>query len=347
MKIEESDFGQTSAGEPVKRFVCTNDSGLSMSLISYGAIMQSFWAPDRNGSSANINLGASTLEGYERCVAYFGATVGRFCNRIGGAKFTLDGQQYSLAVNNPPNSLHGGNRGFSHAVWETEAIQEDNRVGVRFKHVSPDGDEGYPGRLEVTAEYSLNDQDELSIDFFANTDAKTVLNLTNHNYWNLGGDSSGSVLDHVLQIEADQYLAVDDTLIPSGELADVNGTELDFRDPVSIGARIASLKKTPAKGYDHCYALRSQAGELALAATVKDPGSGRVMKVSTTQPGIQLYTGNFLSGDEGSCGYSENEAFCLETQHYPDAPNIPQFPSTVLEPGQTFHEKTVHWFGVE
>lgn len=318
-----------------------------MSVISYGAIMQSMMTPDRQGQLANINLGTDSISGYENCVAYFGATVGRFCNRIGGAKFSLDGQEYNLAVNNPPNTLHGGHRGFSHVVWSAEKIEEADRVGIRFSHTSPDGDENYPGELQVTADYVLNNENELIIEFGASTNAKTVINLTNHNYWNLGGDQSGSILDHVVQVEADEFLTVDDTLIPTGGFTSVEGTELDFRSPQSIGARIDSLKETPAKGYDHCYALRSQSGELALAATVTDPKSGRVMKISTTQPGIQLYTGNWMSGDEGSCGFGENEAFCLETQHYPDAPNQPSFPTTELKPGETFHQKTVHWFGVQ
>lgn len=347
MKIEKNSFGHTSSGEPVERFECTNSHGLSMSLISYGATMQSMFVPDRSGRLSNINLGTDSMPGYENCNAYFGATVGRFCNRIGGAKFSLDGKEYPLAANNPPNCLHGGVKGFSHAVWQTEPIESSQQVGVRFTHISPDGDEGFPGELKVIAEYLLSDDNELTIEFQATTTAKTVLNLTNHNYWNLGGDDAGSILDHELQIEADQFLAVDETLIPTGKFSDVAGTELDFRQTQSIGARIDSLRTTPAKGYDHCYALRSKCGELALAATISDPKSGRVMKVSTTQPGIQLYTGNWMSGDDGSCGYAENEAFCLETQHFPDSPNIPGFPTTELNPGETFHAKTVHWFGIE
>lgn len=346
MKIEKSGFGQTAEGEIVDRYTCTNAQGLSMSLITYGAIMQSMWTPDRDGNMANINLGTNSIEGYEKCVAYLGATVGRFCNRIGGATFSLDGKDYELAKNNPPNSLHGGVKGFSHAVWKAEEVQGNDHVGIRFTHQSPDGDEGFPGTLDVTADYLLTNSNELIIEFQATTDSKTIINLTNHNYWNLGGDSAGSILDHVLQLEADQFLDVDDTLIPTGKLNAVDNTELDFRKATPIGERIASLKETPAKGYDHCYVVRPQSGELALAATVSDPQSGRVMKISTTQPGIQLYTGNWLSADEGSCGFGENEGFCLETQHFPDAPNIPEFPSTELNPGETFCQKTVHWFGI-
>ncbi|MEE2640203.1 MAG: aldose epimerase family protein [Planctomycetota bacterium] len=347
MNIEKSDFGQTSRGEAVDRFVCTNDQGLSMSLISYGAIMQEMRTPDRNGLLANINLGTGTLQGYEACVAYLGATVGRFCNRIGGARFSLDGTEYQLARNNPPNCLHGGIRGFSHAVWKTEECKSVDSVGIRFSHTSPDGDEGFPGQMQVVAEYRLSNTNELVIDFQATVDAITVINLTNHNYWNLGGDHSGSILDHQLQIEADEFLSVDETLIPDGSFTSVDGTELDFRESRRIGDRIETLSKTPANGYDHCYALRSRTGQLALAATAIDPHSGRKMEILTTQPGIQLYTGNWLSGDEGSCGFSRHEAFCLETQHFPDAPNIPSFPTTELNPGERFHQTTVHRFDVQ
>ena len=346
MELKKTEFGKTNRGETVHHFLCKNANGLSMTLITYGAIMQSMMTPDKSGNLANINLGTDSIEGYESCVAYFGATVGRFCNRIGGARFELDGTEYRLAENNPPNCLHGGNIGFSHAVWQAEEVNEADRVGVRFTHESPDGDEGFPGNLKVTADYVLTNDDELIIEFWATTDAKTVINLTNHNYWNLGGDDSGSILDHVVQIESDQFLTVDDTLIPNGQFTDVSGTELDFRQATPIGERIDSLKQTSAKGYDHCFALRNEQGELVDAATVIDPKSGRQMKIRTTQPGIQLYTGNWMSGDEGSCGFGENEAFCLETQHFPDAPNIPEFPTTELNPGETFHQKTIHAFGV-
>ena len=351
MKITKSNFGKTSNGDPVDRFSCTNDNGLSMSLITYGAIMQSMLTPDKNGQFENINLGCDSVEGYEKCVAYVGATVGRFCNRIAHAKFSIDGTEYPLAVNCGPHSLHGGVKGFSHAVWRAEEVQMKNIVGVRFTHTSPDGDEGFPGTMNVTADYLLNNDNELTIEFRATTDAKTVVNLTNHNYWNLGGVDSGKILDHVLQVEADESLAVDDTLIPSGKFAGVADTELDFRSPRAIGDRIASMQETPAKGYDHCYVVRQfnsekEPNQLRSAASVYDPKSGRSMSIETTQPGIQLYTGNWLSGDEGTNGYNENEAFCLETQHFPDSPNFPNFPTTELNPGEEFNATTIHRFGL-
>lgn len=347
MDIKTSDFGETSDGEKVARFECTNDTGLSMSLITYGATMQSMWTPDRDGKLANINLGCESMEAYQQCSAYFGATVGRFCNRIGGGQFSIDGANYQLAINNPPNALHGGIKGFSHAVWASESVQDSENVGIRFSHTSPDGDESFPGELQVTAEYLLNNHNELTIQFKATCQAKTIVNLTNHNYWNLSGAGEGSILDHIIQIQADQYLEVDDTLIPTGQLLDVASTPLDFRTPVAIGERMKSLQATPANGYDHCYALRSQTGELSPAATVSDPVSGRTMSIETTQPGLQLYSGNWMSGDIASGGYSQNEALCLETQHFPDAPNQPAFPSTILLPGQTFSHQTTHRFGVK
>lgn len=347
VKLERFDFGQTATGTPVERFVVENNHGYSMSLISYGAIMQAFHMPGRDGTVANVNLGTDSIEAYEKCVAYFGATVGRFCNRIGKGQFELDGTQYKLAVNNPPNSLHGGIVGFSHAVWNCETIEESDRAGIRFSHTSPDGDEGYPGEMKVVAEYVLTDANELLIEFRAETNKPTVVNLTNHNYWNLAG--GGKVLDHQLQIHADHVLDVDDTLIPTGQFQPVENSPLDFRQTHSIGAQIDELKKTPANGYDHCYVVRREPNQertLTSAALISDPASGRTMEVLTTQPGIQLYTGNWMSGDEGSCGFGENEAFCLETQHYPDAPNVSSFPTTRLNPGETFRETTVHRFSV-
>lgn len=311
--------------------------------------MQSMVTPDKNGKLENINLGCDSIESYEKCVAYFGATVGRFCNRIAHAKFSLDGKEYPLAVNCPPHSLHGGVKGFSHKIWQAEEIQTADTVGIRFSLTSPDGDEGFPGAMKIVADYILNNQNELIIEFLATTNAKTVVNLTNHNYWNLGGVDSGKIHDHILQVEADESLDVDETLIPSGSFASVVDTELDFRSPQAIGDRIATMQTTPAKGYDHCYVIRktdSDVGKPSLAASVHDPKSGRSMTIETTQPGIQLYTGNWLSGDVGTNGYGENDAFCLETQHFPDSPNIPSFPTTELNPGEEFHAITIHRFGL-
>jgi aldose 1-epimerase len=302
--------------------------------------------PDRSGKLANVNLGFDNVRGFEGQHPYFGATVGRFANRIAKGKFTLDGKEYTLAANNGPNHLHGGIKGFNRVMWKAEEVKNDKEVGVRFSYLSRDGEEGYPGNLTVTALYTLTADDELKIEFTAKTDKPTVLNLTNHNYWNLNGAFSGSILDHVLMLTAHQYVPVDEDLIPTGELAGVEGTPLDFRKPKPIGQDIQKIKSDPV-GYDHCFVLNNQDGDLALAARVKDPDSGRVMEVYTTQPGIQLYTGNFLSGGEGEGGARQHEAFCLETQHYPDAPNQKNFHSAALRPGQTYKQTTVHKFFVE
>jgi aldose 1-epimerase len=245
--------------------------------------------------------------------------------------------------------LHGGNVGFDMVNWSALEIPFGNSVGVEFKYKSKDGEEGYPGNLDVSVLYSLNDANELRIDYSATTDKATVVNLTNHAYWNLGGAGSGDILKHELTLNADKWIPTDDTSIPTGELAPVKGTAMDFTTPHAIGERIAELKKPPhtTKGYDHCFVLRGQSGKLELAAKVKDPTSGRVMEILTTEPGIQLYCGNFLDGSAAGNGYKQHEAFCLETQHYPDSPNQPSFPSTTLKPGETFRSQTVHKFGVE
>jgi aldose 1-epimerase len=260
-------------------------------------------------------------------------------------KFSIGETEYSLAVNNGPNHLHGGKVGFDRVMWTAEPIEEKASVGVRFKYRSPDGEEGYPGNLDVVAEFRLNDKNALSIDYFATTDAPTHVNLTNHNYWNLAG--SGTILDHELQILADKYLPVDETMIPTGQVTGVAGTPLDFRELTAVGKRIQELEDSAAKGYDHCFVLRSPGPQVAPAATLRDPSTGRVMKISTNQPGLQFYSGNFLDGTEGSCGYTQNEALCLETQFFPDTPNRPEFPSSQLDPGEKYHHRTVIQFSVD
>lgn len=346
MSIATEKFGTTSDGQPITKFICTNRNGLQLILTDYGAIVVAMNVPDRDGKLANVTLGFDSLDGYLQRHPYFGATVGRFCNRIGGGTFTLAGKTYELAKNNGPNHLHGGLKGFDTQVWQAEQISTADEVGVRFRRTSPDGEEGYPGALTVTATYTLNNQNELKMEFDATTDATTVLNLTNHCYWNLAGAGAGTVLDHQVMIAADQYLAVDETLIPTGELVDVAGTPLDFTEPHRIGERIQQVGGDPV-GYDHCFVLRPEAGKLRLAARVEDPSSGRVMEILTTQPGIQFYSGNFLDGTDASGGFEKHAAFCLETQHYPDSPNKPSFPSTTLNPGETFHEVTVHRFSTQ
>jgi aldose 1-epimerase len=346
MSLKKSSFGKTESGQEAQLFTCTNKNGLVLKLTDYGATVVAVETPDREGKLANINLGFDSVKGFEGQHPYFGSTVGRFANRIAGGKFTLDGKEYTLAKNNGPNHLHGGIKGFNRVMWKAEPVETEEEVGVRFTYLSPDGEEGYPGAMTVTALYTLNNKDELKMEFTATTDKPTVVNLTNHNYWNLQGAYTGSILDHVLMIAAEKFLPTDATLIPTGALASVLGTPLDFTEPKPIGREIDTIKSDPI-GYDHCFVLRSQDGDLALAARAKDPDTGRVMEVYTTQPGIQLYTGNFLAGNAGEGGAKQHEAFCLETQHFPDSPNQEKFPTTTLRPGETFKETTVHKFYAE
>jgi aldose 1-epimerase len=349
MKHDVQPFGKTDDGQEIKVHTLTNTKGVRVKLINYGATLISVETPDKNGRVANITLSFPSLEGYLQRHPYFGSTVGRYANRIAGGKFTLEGKTYTLAMNNGPNHLHGGRKAFDAMVWKAEPVTMHDKVGVKFSHTSPDGDEGYPGRLDVTVTYTLSDDNALRIEYAATTDKPTVVNLTNHAYWNLGGAGSGDILKHELMLAADKYLPIDDNSIPTGEPSPVKGTPFDFTTPHTIGERIGELKKDPhkTKGYDHCYVLRGQQGKLELAARVKDPASGRVMEVHTTEPGVQLYCANFLDGSPGGGGYKQHDAFCLETQHYPDSPNQPQFPSTTVRPGQTFKSTTEHRFTVE
>ena len=344
--IRVEPFGTLPSGEEVTCFTLINDRGTVVKLIDYGAIVTSVETIDRDGKRENITLGFKNLEGYLQRHPYFGATVGRYCNRIANGQFELDGQKYSLAKNNGENSLHGGERGFDRVSWKSEKFENAEEVGVIFTYESPDGEEGYPGTLRTTARYSLTHKNELRMEFMATTDKTTTVNLTNHCYWNLRGAGDGTVLEHSLQLEADQYLPVNGQLIPTGELASVVGTPLDFREYAPIGKRLADIEADP-KGYDHCYVVRGEAGELRRAAHVKDPHSGRTMLIKTTQPGIQFYTGNFLDGTDGCGKFPQYSGFCLETQHYPDSPNQPSFPTTVLKPGERFHEETVIQFSVQ
>jgi aldose 1-epimerase len=349
MKHDTQTFGKTADGQEVKVHTLTNLKGLRVRLIDYGATLISVEAPDRNGKNANITLGFPTLDGYLQRHPFFGSTAGRYANRIAKGKFTLDGKTYTLATNNGPNHLHGGKKGFDAVLWKAEPVSSPEYIGVSFQYTSPDGEEGYPGTLKSTVTYTLNNANELAIDYSATTDKPTVLTLTNHSYWNLAGAGSGDVLKHEMMINADKYLPIDDTSIPLGELAPVKGTPFDFTTPHAIGERIGELKKEPhkTKGYDHCFVLRGQDGKLSLAARVKEPTSGRVMEVFTTEPGVQLYCGNFLDGSPSAGGYKQHDGFCLETQHYPDSPNQPQFPSSVLRPRETYRSRTMHRFSVE
>lgn len=340
MKIERTPFGNTSQGFGVDLFTLTNASGNTVKMTSFGAILVSVEVPDRDGKRDNINLGFDNLADYLGEHPYFGSTVGRYANRIAKGKFSIDGTDYTLAINNGPNHLHGGIVGFSKQVWQAEEITTADSVGVRFTMTSPDGQEGYPGQLDVVAQYTWNNANELAYTLEATTAAATVLNLTQHAYWNLAGAGSGDVLKQVLQLNCDNYTAVDDTLIPTGEIASVVGTPLDFRQPHALGERIAQLPAT--KGYDHCFVVNGPAGSLRSCGTAHDPASGRAMEVLTTQPGVQLYTANHLGGLWGQHG-----AFCLETQHFPDSPNQPEFPTTRLNPGEKFSETTIHRFTIK
>ncbi len=345
MKIETSRFGTTPAGDEVTRFTLTNSQGNSVSVMNWGATLLDVNVPDSKGKVENVNWAFPELEPYLSGHPYFGSTVGRFCNRIGNGKFTIDGKDYQVTLNHGKHMLHGGKKNFTYQFWQGESYQNDDSVGVRFHLTSPDGQEGFPGTVNATVDYSWNDKNELKIAFSATTDAPTHINLTNHSYWNLGGTGSGTALDHVATIEADEALDVDDDLIPTGKLNSLDGSVLDFRKPTALGDRIEKLPAT--KGYDHCYVVRGEAGTLRKAAKVVDPKSGRVLEIETTQPGMQLYTANHLPGNEHSAGAGGHEAFCLETQHYPDAPNHESFPSTLLRPGQTLNEVTVHRFSTQ
>ena len=328
-----------------------NGRGMEANYTTYGATIMSLKVPDRNGNSSDVVLGFDTPEGYQQTPPppYFGATIGRYGNRIGNAKFTLDGKEYTLDKNDGMNSLHGGAHGFDKVVWTTEPVDSS---GVKLAYRSKDGEGGYPGNLSVTVTYELTQQNELRIHYTATTDQDTVVNLTNHSYFNLSSPGSGDILDHLLTINADRFTPVDAGLIPTGELRAVAGTPFDFRQPHPIGERINAddeqIKR--GRGYDHNWVLNRTGSGLELAARVYDPKSGRVMEVLTDQPGIQFYTGNFLDGTykgKGGVAYQRRSALCLETQHFPDSPNHPDFPSTVLKPGQTYDTTTVYRFSVQ
>ena len=345
MTLQITSAGTTSTGAAVQRASICNTHGLAVSILSFGGIIASLDAPDRNGRLANIVLGYPDLGGYEthNGTTHFGALIGRFANRIAHGRFSLDGAEYRLPLNNGPNSLHGGPDGFGRKVW---AMAPDGENGVRLSLSSPDGEAGYPGRLDAEVTYRLTDTDELEIDYLATCDAPTIVNLTNHSYFNLAGEASGSIERHVAQIEADHFTPVDASLIPTGRLAPVDGTPLDFRTPTAIGdrLRIAHEQMTLGRGYDHNWVLRGQPGVVRRAATVHDPVSGRALTCSTTQPGLQFYSGNFLDGTLAGTSetlYRQGDGLCLETQHFPDSPNQPDFPSTVLRPGETYRERTV------
>ena len=341
-------------GTPVDEVTLKNRRGVELHAISYGGIITSLKVPDRAGKPGDVVLGFDKPESYwaDPPPPFFGAIVGRYGNRIGKGKFTLDGKPYSLATNNGDNHLHGGNKGFDKVLWAIATKDAPEGSQAIFSRTSKDGEEGYPGNLQVRVTYTLTEKNELIVDYHATTDKATPVNLTQHSYFNLAGEGSGDILGHQLTIDADRYTPVDDTLIPTGELAPVQGTPFDFRQPTAIGARIdqdnPQLKN--GKGYDHNWVLTRKGTGLQHAARLTDPKSGRTMDVATTEPGLQFYSGNFLDGTikgKGGHVYAHRSGLCLETQHFPDSPNKPNFPSTILQPGKAYESRTVFTFSVK
>jgi aldose 1-epimerase len=347
--IQKHEFGQIPDGTPVDLFVLTNAAGVKVKIMTYGGIVTELHVPDRDGKLVDVVLGYDDLKGYLEKNPYFGAIVGRVANRIAHGKFTLDGKEYTLAINNGPNALHGGRKGFDKKVWKAEPLSATNGPALRLTYTSPDGEEGYPGTLTTTVTYTLTDKNELRIDYTATTDQPTPVNLTNHSYFNLAGPASGDILGHELMLNAAEYTPVDDKLIPTGEIKPVSGTPLDFTVATAIGARIDLLKGEPG-GYDHNFVLRGEGKSLALAARVHEPKTGRVMEMETTEPGVQFYSGNFLDGTitgKGGVVYRKHQGFCLEAQHFPDSVNHPNFPSIILRPGKTYTQTTVYRFSAK
>ena len=347
-------FGKTKDGHAVELYTLKSGNGLTAKIMTRGATLVQLHVPDKDGKTADVVLGFDNVTGYEsEDNQYFGTTTGRVCNRIAKGKFTLDGKDYTLAINNEPNHLHGGiERSLDKLIWTAMPISNDNGQGVQFSCTSPDGEEGYPGELNVSVIYFVPSKgNSISISYTATTNKATPVNLTNHSYFNLGGEGSPTVLDHVLRLNADNYTPTDDTLIPTGTIEPVAGTDLDFRKRTRIGHRIASIGATAAVGYDHNFVLneKNAGAELNFAAVLVDPVSGRLMRVSTSEPGVQFYSGNFLKGQNGKGGkpYAHRSAMCLETQHYPDSVNHPNFPTTILKPGETFTSRTVFSFSID
>lgn len=345
--VKRQDWGKTYNETPIYLYTLTNSHGMIAKITNYGGIVTELHVPDRNGKLGDVVLGFDSYEDYVvKGSPYFGAITGRVANRIAKGKFSLNGKTYQLAINNAPNHLHGGVQGFDKIVWKGETIPSADGPCVRFIYNSHDGEEGYPGNVGMVVTYTLTENNELKIDYRANTDQETPINLTNHSYFNLAGQGNGLILDHELMLAADRYTPTDDTFIPTGEIASVQGTPFDFTRPTPIGAHIKEVKGDPG-GYDLNYALNSEGKSLALAARVYEPTSGRVMEVHTTEPGIQFYTGNFLDGSlKGKDGktYPKNAAFCLETQHFPDSVNQPKFPSTILKPRSVYSTTTIYRF---
>ena len=349
--VRREALGKLPAGAPIDVYTLTNPSGIEVRALTYGAILQSIRVPDRDGHADDVVLGYNSLAGYLRNAPYFGAVVGRYASRIAQGTFTLDGRSYRLATNNGPHHLHGGVTGFDKVVWKAEPVQGDSGVAVALAYTSPDGEEGYPGTVAVRVTYTLTDRNELLVDYQASTDRPTPMNLSQHSYFNLAGAGTRDVLGHELEINADRFTPLDATLIPTGVIAPVAGTPFDFRRSTPLGARIEQddPQLNNADGYDHNFVLNRAGSGLSFAARAIDPTTGRTLEIRTTEPGLQLYSGNFLDGTitgKGGHVYGRRSGLALETQHFPDSPNHRAFPSTILRPGGEYRSRTVFAFGV-
>ena len=349
--IKKSSFGKTAEGKAVEIYTLTNSSGAQAKITNYGGRIVSLKMPDKNGKFADIVLGYENLAGYENGTFFFGGIIGRYANRIAKGKFSLNGKDFVLAKNNGENHLHGGLKGFDTEIWTAKTSADKSGAKLELNYLSRDGEENYPGNLSVKVVYTLTENNELKIEYSAATDQDTVINLTNHAYFNLAGAGSGSILDHILQINADKFTPTDAGAIPNGELRSVKNTPFDFLQPTKIGERIGADDEQIkfGSGYDHNFVLNKKANELATAATVYDPANGRTLEVITTEPGIQFYSGNFLKDVKGKNGkiYQKRDGFCLETQHFPDSPNKPDFPTTVLKKDEKFSSVTIYKFSVK
>jgi len=352
VSIKSEPYGTMPNGQAVQQYTLSNEAGMSIDIITYGGIITSWTAPDQEGNFENIALGFDGLDQYLESSPYFGALIGRYGNRIAKGQFSLNGEEYQLATNDGPNHLHGGPKGFDKVLWTAKTSQDDSSASLILSYLSEDMEEGYPGNLNTTVTYTLTADNELRVAYEATTDKTTVVNLTQHTYFNLSGDFSEKILDHEVMINADTYLPVDKTLIPNGELRPVDGTPFDFREAKAIGAEIGAqnTQLERGNGYDHCWVLNNQGG-MRKVATAYHPESGRFLEISTDEPGIQFYTGNFLDGTlpvaNGAGNYEFRTGFCLETQHYPDTPNQPDFPSVTLEPGETYQTTTSFKFSTK
>lgn len=352
LAIKKEDFGKLPSGEKLEKYTMTNVNGMEVSVINYGGIITNLKVPDKNGKISDVVLGFNSIEGYLTPAPYFGAIIGRYGNRIANGKFSLDGTQYTLAQNDGQNHLHGGNKGFDKVLWEVTKISNKESVALQLHYLSNDMEEGYPGNLNTTVTYTLDNDNNLKVNYKAKTDKPTIVNLTQHTYFNLSGDFSKKILDHKISINADTFLPVDATLIPTGEFKEVEGTPFDFTQPKLVGKEIDQENQQLKRGlgYDHCWVLNRKSDGLSLAATAYHPQSGRFLEVLTTEPGIQFYSGNFLDGtltSKTGGTYEKRSGFCLETQHYPDSPNQKDFPTVVLNPDQQYSSETIFKFSVK